>query len=327
MPRRGHRLVERGEVTHPEHPVGRQRLKIELDLGEEPEGALGPDQEVGHVVAAAAIGRRQGVDVVAADPPEKGRKAARDLVRFTVAERPHAADEVGVVVVAGEPREVARDLAEPRRVPVRENRAHRVHVVHHVAVADGARAARVVAGHAPDGGPVGGRHVDGKEEPGGLQPSVEAVEHDSRLHRDPARLFVHAEHLVEVPAGIDDHRLADGLPALGGAGAARQDRGARLPADRDGALDVLGVTWRDHPDRLDLVDRRVGAVAAPARGVEPHLALELSLQARGESRVPRTKVRAMPHERCLMPRAPPSLNRASGRAAKSRSPGRRWRPA
>ena len=251
VPRRGHRLVERGEVAHPEHPVRRQPLQIELDLGEEPQRPLGSDQQVGHVVAAA-VGRGQGVDVVAADPPEQIREAARDLVRFPGAERTHAPDEVGVVAVSREPLEVARDLPEPRRAPVRENRVDRVHVVHHVAVADGARAARVVAGHAPDGGPVGGRHVDGKEEPGGLEPRVEAIEHDPRLHGDPARLLVDADHLVEVPAGVDDHRLADGLPALGSAGATRKDRGAASrqiamvrstsPALR-GATTPIGSIW------------------------------------------------------------------------------------
>ena len=313
VPRRGHRLVEGREVTHPEHAVGRQRLQVELDLGEESERALGSHQQVGHVVAAGhaaghAAGRasdhraggtagHEGVDVVAADPPEQGGEAARDLVGLAGAQRAHAPDEIGVVFVAGEPREIPGDLAEPHRVPVGENCADRVHVVHHVAVADGARAAGVVAGHAADGGAVGRRDVDGEEEALGLQPGIQPVEHDAGLDRDAARFLVEVDHAVEMPAGVDDHRLADGLPTLRRAGAAGEDRGAGFAADGDRVRDVLGAARRHHADRLDLVDRRIGAVAAPARGVEPDLALDLAPQAGGEAGVSRTQVRAMPHAR------------------------------
>ena len=183
MLRRGHRLVERREVAYPQHAVGGQRLQVELDLGEEPQRALGPDQQMGHVVAAAGS---EGVDVVAADPSEKGGETARDLVGFAGAERAHAPDQIGVVVITREPGEVAGYLGESDRGSARENRADRVYVVHHVAVADGARTARVVAGHAPDGGPVGRRDVDGEEESPGPEPCIEAVEHDAGLHRDPA---------------------------------------------------------------------------------------------------------------------------------------------
>ena len=110
-----------------------------------------------------------------------------------------------------------------------------------------------------------------------------------------ARLLVEADHPVEVPAGVDHHRLADRLPALRGPGATGKNRGAGLAADRDRARDVLGAAGRHDPDRLDLVDGGVGAVAAPARGIEPDCALDLPPQALGETWVSRTQVRAMPH--------------------------------
>ena len=132
--------------------------------------AVGEAADHAHGHAAGAAGH-EGVDVVAADPPEQGGEAACDLVRFAGAQRAHASDQIRMVAVSGDPREVPRHLAEPDRAPARKNRADRVHVVHHVAVADGARAARVVAGHASDGGPVGGRDVDGEEEPFRLQPT------------------------------------------------------------------------------------------------------------------------------------------------------------
>ena len=206
-------------MTHPEHAVSRQRLQVELDLGEEPQRALRPDQQMRHVVAAGgttsggagpvasratgrevvdvvaaegaasrvagpvtsrAAGRegvdvvaagcatgcaagpvasraavREGVDVVPADPSEQRRETACDLAGFPGPQRAHAPDQIAVAVIARDPCEIARRLGEPGRRPVGEDRADRVHVVHHVAVADGAGAARVVAGHAPDGRPVG----------------------------------------------------------------------------------------------------------------------------------------------------------------------------
>ena len=102
---------------------------------------------IGH--AASGTAGHEGVDVVPADPSEKGGETARDLVGFAGAERAHAPDQIGVVIVAREPRKIARHLAEPDRGPASENRADRVHVVHHVAVADGARTARIVAGPCP----------------------------------------------------------------------------------------------------------------------------------------------------------------------------------
>ena len=48
----GHRLVKRGEVAHAEHAMGRNRLQVEHDLGEEPQRALGADEQMGHVVTA-----------------------------------------------------------------------------------------------------------------------------------------------------------------------------------------------------------------------------------------------------------------------------------
>ena len=61
-----------------ENPVRRDRLQIELDLVEKGEGAFRSDQQPRHVVAVI-VNR---IDVVAADPAQHLRKAARDLVGF-----------------------------------------------------------------------------------------------------------------------------------------------------------------------------------------------------------------------------------------------------
>src|SRR5690606_41757829 len=57
--------------------------------------------------------------------------------------------------------------------------------------------------------------------------------HDARLHFDGARLRVEGQDAVQVPAVVDHQRLADRLPALAAAGAARQDRRAFLAGELD----------------------------------------------------------------------------------------------
>jgi hypothetical protein len=133
-------------------------------------------------------------------------------------------------------------------------------------------------GHAADGGPAAGGDVDREPQAVGPEKAVQPVQHDSRLHRDPLRLGLEVEHLVQVLGDVDHQGRAHGLAALGGAGTPRQDRYARPGRDPDGANRVLGTGRHHDPDRLDLVDRGVGAVAAPAEAVEQHLAVQLAPQ-------------------------------------------------
>ena len=90
------------------------------------------------------------------------------------------------------------------------------------------------------------------------QSGVKLVEHDAGLHGDAAGIRVESDDIVEVLADIDDQRLADGLAALRGATAARQDGDAFLGGDLNGAVDVgLGLRYQ-HADRFNLVVRGVG---------------------------------------------------------------------
>src|SRR6185312_8166642 len=50
----------------------------------------------------------------------------------------------------------------------------------------------------------------------------------------------------------------------------------------EGGGDVVAVARHHDPDRLDLIDRGVGAVAAAAECVEQHLAAQALTQAGGE---------------------------------------------
>ena len=115
--------------------------------------------------------------------------------------------------------------AEARARAVGQDGVDRGDVVHHVAVADRAAAAGIVAGHAAQGALRRGRDVDRIPEAVRLQPGIELVEHDARLDRDLGAVLVEAHDLAQVLGDIDDQRLAHRLAALRGAGAARQDRG------------------------------------------------------------------------------------------------------
>ena len=124
-------------------------------------------------------------------------------------------------------------LAEARLAAVGQDRVDGEHVVAHDAVADRARAAGVVAGHAADGGAAGGRHVDREPQARGPRAGGSA-----RRARCPARRCRCArsassvDEPVQVLAEVDDQRAAHRLARLRGAAAARQQRHALLARDR-----------------------------------------------------------------------------------------------
>ncbi len=119
----------------------------------------------------------------------------------------------------------------------------------------------------------------GNHRPCGFSHAVERVEDDARLDGHGARVAVEGDDAVEVFAVVDDECGADRLPALGAAGAARQERDLELAADVEGRAHV-GVGTRDqHADRLDLVDRGVRRVTAARRTVEQHVAGDGTAQA------------------------------------------------
>ena len=264
--------------------MARNGLEVEGDAGEEAERPFRADQHMGHVVAAV-VARTNRVDVVAADPAQQGREALPDLAALALGQGAHPLGQLDVARLALERLDVARHLGEAEALAAREHGVDGAHVVHHVAVADRARAATVVARHAADRGAVRGRDVDRKEQPVRREPAVEPVEHDAGLDRHRARLGVEVEDVIEVLAHVDDQRLAHRLAALRRARPARQHGHALLAGDLHGADDVLLAFRHHHADRLDLVDRGVGRVAPAAEGVEQHLALELAAEPRGERAV------------------------------------------
>ena len=82
-----------------------------------------------------------------------------------------------------------------------------------------------------------------------------------------------------MPAVVDDERLAHGLTALGTAGAARQYRHVRIRGDRKRRQGLVFIARHHDAERIDLVDRGIGGIAAAGKRVEQHVAVELALQA------------------------------------------------
>ena len=266
-----------------EHPVRRYRLQIEFDLAEKGERALGADQQMRHVVAAVG----DHVDVVAADPAQEFREAPVDLVGLAAVQRAHVAHQVAIALGLDIHRhlaEIARHLGEARLGAVGEDRIDRADVVNHVAVADRARAAAVVRGHAADRRPVAGRDIDREPQLVLAQPLVEAFHDNAGLNLDAPGLGVEGDDRVHVLAAIEHQRARHGLAALRGAAAARQYRHALLAGDRQRRRDIVLVFRHGDPERLDLVDRRVGAVAPAAEPVEHDLAAQVAAQTGFEAR-------------------------------------------
>lgn len=164
-------------------------------------------------------------------------------------------------------------------------------VVHHVAVANRTRAAGIVAGHAADGRLCAGRYVDREPEAVRLQERVQLVEDDTRLDDDGFRVLIEGDDAVEMAGGVQDHGLADGLAALGGAGPPRQHRNSLVGGDRDGEDGVVLVGRDHHADRVDLIDRGIGRITPARCRIErsraSQLALEPRLQPRSRSGAPR----------------------------------------
>ena len=268
-----------------EDAVGRDRLQVQFDLGEEGERAFRADQKLRHVVAGIV----DHVDVVAADPAQQFRETRSDLVGLAAMQRAHRAHQIAIALRPDIRAEIAGHRGEMRRRAVGEDGVDGVHIVHHVAVAQRARAAAIVGGHAADGGAAAGRDVDREEQALGLERFVEPFEHHAGLDPDAAPGDVKRAHRGHVLAAIDDQGAADGLAALRRAAAARQHRHALLAGDREHRVDVVDVARHHDAQRLDLEIGGVGAVAAAREGVEQHLALDRGFEPRRQRRIARTR--------------------------------------
>ena len=166
---------------------------------------------------------------------------------------------------------------------VGQDRVDRAHVVGHQPVADRLRAAGIVARHAADRAARVCRGIDREEQPVLAQRGVQMAQHQAGLHQRGARVGIDMQDAAQMLRAVDHQRAVHRLAALAGAAAARQHRDAFLARDRQRRGDVADLLRHDHADRLDLVDRRIGGVAAAVGAAEQHLAADLAPQALGET--------------------------------------------
>ena len=155
---------------------------------------------------------------------------------------------------------------EPQPLPGAGHGVEGEHIVAGAPVAEGTRAAGVVADHAADGAPVGAGRVGSEPQPvpggGPLQVGV----HDPGLHGGGAGLRVEVDDPVEVTGQVEHHARSDGVPGDGGAPAADGQRHAEVAAHLQGGDHLLGVPGEGHRGGHDPVQGGVGGVQRPVQG-------------------------------------------------------------
>ncbi len=270
---RSHRIVEAREVAGADRAPAEQRPQLELDPGREAERAFRADENVGEVVDRR-IGRER-IEIVAADPALHFRKARRDLVGFAQTDGEQILGERAQLFVRRGVLQAGADGAEMRLHSVGEDRVDREDIVAGHAIAQRARPAGIVAGHAADGGARGRRDVDRKPQPVTLELAIEVVEHDAGLDDAAPPGDVEIENVVEVFRAVEHQRVVDRLAALRRSAAPCQHRHLLGAGDGDGALGLGDGARSDDPDRHHLVMGGVGRIAAAGEAVEPDLAREL----------------------------------------------------
>ncbi len=171
-----HRAIERRKVDDAERAVRRQRRELQRQLARPRERALAADEQMREVDAAVGgVGplalRMEDVDVVAAHAAQHLRHACARSRRAR-ARRSRADASTSARTRGGAP---AISRSGPKRAvgAVGEQRVDRLDVVHHVAVGDRARAARVVAGHAAERRLRRRADVDRKPQAVRLQPRIQ----------------------------------------------------------------------------------------------------------------------------------------------------------
>ena len=258
-----------GKLTTPSARCARQRRELQRERARPRERAFAADQQVREV--DAAVGgvrplalRVEDVEVVAADAAQHLRhlRSISSRSRSPIARSPSQQLARRAAARAS----ISRSGPKRASVPSASSASIATHVVHHVAVGDRARAAGIVAGHAAQRRLRRRADVDREPQAVRLQPRVELVEHDAGLDGRPSsprgrsatmRLRCLLWSMTSAAPTVWPHCE---LPAPRGSTGTRS---SRQIVDRRAHV-VVGLRHQ-HADRLDLVDRRVGRVAAARR--------------------------------------------------------------
>ncbi len=175
-----------------------------------------------------------------------------------------------------------RERAESSRRTVRQQGVDCAHVVHHVAVTNGACAAGIVSGHATKRGAVGGGYIHRVPQTVSFQLPVQLIEYQAGLDYSGPFFGIPINKLVEIFAGVYDQRLVHSLAVLRGAASAGQHWDAGFSGDLQGHTHVVLGFGHHHAERHDLVDRGVGGIASAAEKIEEDVALDFLNQAGGQ---------------------------------------------
>ena len=278
VPGQFHGPIERGEVDDAKHLVRRHGCQLQQQPPRPGERSFRTDQQVRQIVLTVWLDH---VEVVALYPPQYPWPAGLDFGRLATRDSVDALHQGAIASrrtghVAHRTEAIGRAIGQPG--------IDGLDVVHHVAVAYRTRTAGIVAGHATERCLRRGRYIDGKPQPVRSEQGVEVVQHQPRFDQGQPRLRVDLDHTAEMLGRIDHQRGADGLAALRGAAAAGQNRNPGLASDLQRHLHIVFGLRHHHADRIDLVDRGVGRIAAPAGRVEQDFAFDLAPQSLRDGR-------------------------------------------
>ena len=198
---------ERVELRHEQSAVLRPRNQGQLRLGDDRERALGADEEWNQRSRIATEGgARRGSGSGCSPDPIPTLEQPREVVPAHLSQdlRACGVDLGGVLAHRGVGGAVGIALARPQfELPLVFRRRERAElsfecrrtgnrqgadVIDRLPVDDRARAGGVVADHAAERGPAGGRDVRAEHQPELRQPRIEVIEHDAGLQRDRASL-------------------------------------------------------------------------------------------------------------------------------------------
>ena len=99
-----------------------------------------------------------------------------------------------------------------------------------------------------------GRRIDGEEQTVLPDGGIQMPQHQPRLHKRGASVGIDIQHAAQVLRTIDDQRAVDGLSALAGAAAPRQNGNPFFPRDRQGRRDIIDGFGHDDAKRFHLID-------------------------------------------------------------------------
>ena len=309
---RGHGLMKGRKMTNAEHAMRRQPRELQLEALEEGKRPLRAHQQGRHVVARWI----NAIEIVPPDPPLHPRISRGDLVDIVRGDLSDRLNQVSISIATIDARKVTGHVTEAAVPPRGEEGVDLEDVIDHDAVADRARPAGIVAGHAAKRSAGACRDVDRVEQAVRLEMPVQLIEHDARLDPDGLVVGLEIADAVQMAGAVEHQALADGLPRLRGAAAARQKRDALCARDRKCGFEIRFRLRADDADRLDLVDRRIRAVAPAIEFFEQDIAGKLLPELGRKPRIARLHAMSL-HQQAILPHQRSKLGRITWALARA----------